>query len=428
MTTKGAEGNARKVLEPGRAGPRRVPSSSGRGRVPAGPETLMSPCPRDEAVIGSSPPPLFDEAISEAAARGLLQTALACAVIDTPSSEVITANARLAALLGLQVSEVEGLNLVSLYDARSRPFAEAVFSGIARGILHFAQGRALWQPPNDHPVEVMGWVRVIDTLPPGTDALIAVVPAGAAGPAAHALASPRASRITLGSLDHDWRFSEVTPVATARFGWSPEEYLGTALQSVVHPDDAPLLLLALGRSTVERRGVAVALRVRSHEAVWLPVRCEAIPLCDHNPPRFAVAMWPRDEEGDESSDERAERLESHLWRIAREVAASGIGDAPTSEETWRTDPVVREMSPRQLDILRRLLRGERVPVIATDLYLSPSTVRNHLAAIYRRVGVHSQAELIARLMPGPGSGRVAGWDHPGGVQASDAAEESGGSP
>ena len=49
------------------------------------------------------------------------------------------------------------------------------------------------------------------------------------------------------------------------------------------------------------------------------------------------------------------------------------------------------------------LRGERVPTIARDLFLSQSTVRNHLSAIYRRVGVHSQAELVARLLPGRGA-------------------------
>ena len=31
------------------------------------------------------------------------------------------------------------------------------------------------------------------------------------------------------------------------------------------------------------------------------------------------------------------------------------------------------------------------------MYLSPSTVRNHLTAIYRKFGVHSQAALLAKL-------------------------------
>ena len=101
------------------------------------------------------------------------------------------------------------------------------------------------------------------------------------------------ARLTLGTVDHDWRFREISPDAAEWLGWSPEEYRGTPLQSVVHPDDAPLLLLALGRSSVERRGVATGLRVRSSDGSWTPVRCEVSPLCRHNPPRFAVAMWSR---------------------------------------------------------------------------------------------------------------------------------------
>jgi DNA-binding CsgD family transcriptional regulator len=46
---------------------------------------------------------------------------------------------------------------------------------------------------------------------------------------------------------------------------------------------------------------------------------------------------------------------------------------------------------------RRLVRGERVPTIARDLFLGQSTVRNHLSAMYRKVGVRSQPELLARL-------------------------------
>ena len=46
-----------------------------------------------------------------------------------------------------------------------------------------------------------------------------------------------------------------------------------------------------------------------------------------------------------------------------------------------------------------LLRGERGTTIARDLFLGQGTVRNHLSAIYRRPGVHSQAELLARMLP-----------------------------
>ncbi|MGN6472198.1 MAG: LuxR C-terminal-related transcriptional regulator, partial [Mycobacteriales bacterium] len=36
---------------------------------------------------------------------------------------------------------------------------------------------------------------------------------------------------------------------------------------------------------------------------------------------------------------------------------------------------------------------------ARELYLSPTTVRNHLSAIFQRFGVHSQRELLDLLRP-----------------------------
>jgi DNA-binding CsgD family transcriptional regulator len=45
----------------------------------------------------------------------------------------------------------------------------------------------------------------------------------------------------------------------------------------------------------------------------------------------------------------------------------------------------------------RLATGERVPGIARALFLSESTVRNHLTSVYRKFGVHSQNDLMSRL-------------------------------
>ncbi|MCU1460092.1 MAG: Response regulator containing a CheY-like receiver domain and an DNA-binding domain [Acidimicrobiales bacterium] len=56
-----------------------------------------------------------------------------------------------------------------------------------------------------------------------------------------------------------------------------------------------------------------------------------------------------------------------------------------------------ELSPRQAEILDRLAAGERVPAIAKSLFLSTSTVRNHLSAIFRMYGVHSQHELLTLI-------------------------------
>jgi DNA-binding NarL/FixJ family response regulator len=55
------------------------------------------------------------------------------------------------------------------------------------------------------------------------------------------------------------------------------------------------------------------------------------------------------------------------------------------------------LSSRQWEIVARLRRGERVPQIARAMYLSQSTVRNHLTAVFRKFGVHSQSELLTLL-------------------------------
>jgi two-component system response regulator DevR len=55
------------------------------------------------------------------------------------------------------------------------------------------------------------------------------------------------------------------------------------------------------------------------------------------------------------------------------------------------------LTSREREILDRLLDGDRVHSIANELFVSQSTVRNHLSSIFKKVGVHSQAELIARL-------------------------------
>ena len=55
------------------------------------------------------------------------------------------------------------------------------------------------------------------------------------------------------------------------------------------------------------------------------------------------------------------------------------------------------LTDRQLEVLSRLMRGERVPTIAKSLYVSQSTVRNHLVGIFKHFDVHSQAELLSKL-------------------------------
>jgi DNA-binding CsgD family transcriptional regulator len=55
------------------------------------------------------------------------------------------------------------------------------------------------------------------------------------------------------------------------------------------------------------------------------------------------------------------------------------------------------LSPREIEIARHYAEGATYHEIAAALGIAPSTVRTHLAAIYRKLGVSSKLELHARL-------------------------------
>jgi DNA-binding CsgD family transcriptional regulator len=99
----------------------------------------------------------------------------------------------------------------------------------------------------------------------------------------------------------------------------------------------------------------------------------------------------------ETANRRADQLEQHLWRIGMEVRAAGL--VPVGGQTFPLSPIREfgELTTRQREIVGRLVAGERVTEIARDMYLSPSTIRNHLTAVFHKFGVHSQVELISLL-------------------------------
>ncbi|MDT7544671.1 MAG: hypothetical protein QOE99_781, partial [Actinomycetota bacterium] len=60
-------------------------------------------------------------------------------------------------------------------------------------------------------------------------------------------------------------------------------------------------------------------------------------------------------------------------------------------------PELHQLTTREYEIVVRLSSGERIPTIARGLFLSESTVRNHLTSVYRKLGVRSQIELMTWL-------------------------------
>jgi DNA-binding CsgD family transcriptional regulator len=55
------------------------------------------------------------------------------------------------------------------------------------------------------------------------------------------------------------------------------------------------------------------------------------------------------------------------------------------------------LSPAEARVAERFASGMTAPRVALDLGISRATVRNHLTAIYEKLGVHSKVELVRRL-------------------------------
>jgi PAS domain S-box-containing protein len=91
-------------------------------------------------------------------------------------------------------------------------------------------------------------------------------------------------------------------------------------------------------------------------------------------------------------------LEGGLRQIAALLAEIGVGprDArPPLPPALRA--ALSSLSRRETEVLRLLLRNHRPATIARDLSRSIHTVRNQLKAIFRKLNVHSQEELLGRL-------------------------------
>lgn len=80
--------------------------------------------------------------------------------------------------------------------------------------------------------------------------------------------------------------------------------------------------------------------------------------------------------------------------------------ASTAASLWRrsapVDYVVRRpvdtpLTDRELDVVERVLHGQSSKTVAEDLFLSVRTVDNHLAQVYRKLGVNSRADLRSAL-------------------------------
>jgi DNA-binding CsgD family transcriptional regulator len=86
------------------------------------------------------------------------------------------------------------------------------------------------------------------------------------------------------------------------------------------------------------------------------------------------------------------------------VFRAALGERPVEPDPGlRGDPVREAFEPfglseRQLEVLRAALTGAGPREIGAQLFISEATVRNHLHALYEKVGVSGRRELLGRFV------------------------------
>jgi DNA-binding CsgD family transcriptional regulator len=92
-------------------------------------------------------------------------------------------------------------------------------------------------------------------------------------------------------------------------------------------------------------------------------------------------------------------------RAARLSSAAGhdglvITLAPaTPEEAVTALGRACELTPREEELVKQLLRGASTRALAATLFISPHTVQDHFKSIFAKLGIGSRRELVARLLP-----------------------------
>jgi PAS domain S-box-containing protein len=319
-------------------------------------------------------------------------------ILELPRRKIVATNQAAADFFETPLPEMMGRDssaFAGFSDQSSAAIKDALTS-IYKGTIDAYFARRVLIAHDGSPKDFYVWCRRLEV----DNALLAVV-----------LVQPQVSTVKAGTelarmvltlaplvvgAAADWTVQRISCDAEAVFGWAPEQLIGRPILADVHPDDVGDLV-RLTESALVGDVVCRHLRLRHRTGDWVPVRYLTIRLTASRPPEIAFALLPVSPAPEPSSGSRIADLENSLRRIVAELRAAGVVQDMDRMPSPNAYPELNHLTARQWQILMRLFRGERVTTIARELYLSPSTVRNHLTTIFTQFGVHSQAELLAIL-------------------------------
>src|SRR4051794_8320912 len=324
-----------------------------------------------------------------------------CLLVDLPSKRVLQVSRAAAEFFGLDVAGMATVDDL-LLSAGGTP----VLDLLADGQMETVDGRRWLRRADATPVDVWCWARAVHSPSNAVMALIGLEVETVGENARAVLSLPfagaadvqrrEADLISVTELDEQWCVARRSagPRYDAALPTGPRER--TYVLDAIAVECRPSLLCTFALAT---SGATVGMWLRPDSSAGDPGRIVSavVTMRSGDRSRFVMELYAVDEPAPDRAAARVAELERRMRRIAAEVHAADVLDAPDRDLSLRDVPRLAELSERQVEILARLVRGQRVPAIARHMYLAPSTVRNHLSTVFRKLGVHSQAELIDLL-------------------------------
>jgi len=237
------------------------------------------------------------------------------------------------------------------------------------------------------------WVRNFGHQPPSRLVLVVIVADRTIAndvPVADHHVSPS----VVGTADANLLIERISIDAEELFERPVTEILGKPLTDLLAKTDEAKCRAALSEASASQCGVTLTADVRFPDSD--PERphlgCELLILPLEPSPSCAFVFLPMASgvSGVAASDE----LSDILARLGRGAEIAQLARGVLSGTTERDVPGLGLLTTRELEIVGRLLDGDRPPAIAVRLFLTQSTVRNHLASVFGKLRVNSQQEVL----------------------------------
>lgn len=309
-------------------------------------------------------------------------------MMEVPSERLLAASASAVELLHAPDDEVVGR---SFEDFASDPPSGAIPLLLAGRIRGYETVRLVGR--RDAPRPVRFSLRCADTeRPPRYVVGILTLERPTEDAGIHC--PPPGRQPVLGSANADLLIDWISVEVQQILGVPPDSLLGRSLFGLVAPVSVTSLLWGLAQSHTESQMVPVTVTLRPHRG---RERLGQLLLAPRQPaPSCAFSVLTAG--AGDSAEPSAGQVDQLLREFVRGLHGASLSRQISDASGNRSGSLAR-LSAREVEIVSRLLAGDRVPAIAGSLFLAPSTIRNHLTSVYTKLGVHNQQQLIDLLRP-----------------------------